>query len=240
MGFDPDDRDGRAREGGQMGRFPTRVLLACGVAGPILFIGGFLVLGATRRDYDPMRQFVSLLSLTADGWPMTLVFLASGGLVAGAAVGLHRVLQPGPGCRWIPIAIGLTGVGLVVAGIFPTDPVQGYPPGAPTVMPSTASPTAVIHLVAALLIFLLLPVATFVAARRFRAEGRPAWATYSVASGMVMLVANAVTSAAPGTAGMVPDIAGLLQRVSLVAGFAWLAAVALGFLGGRLVPVAAD
>jgi uncharacterized protein DUF998 len=223
-----------------MGRFPTWVLLACGVAGPFVFIGGFLVLGATRRDYDPMRQFVSLLALTADGWPMTLVFFTSGGLVIAAAVGLHRVLRPGPGCRWIPIATGVTGVGLVVAGLFPTDPVQGYPPGAPTVMPSTASTTAAIHLFAALLIFLLLPVATFVAARRFRAEGRPGWATYSVASGMVMLVANAVTSAAPGTAGMVPHIAGLLQRASLIAGFAWLAGFALECLRGRLVLAAAD
>lgn len=214
-----------------MGRIPTRILLACGVAGPIVFVAGFLVLGATRRDYDPMRQFVSLLSLTADGWPMTLVFLVSGVLVIGAAIGLRRALEPGPGGRWIRIGVGLAGIGLVGAGLFPTDAIQGYPPGAPTVMPSTASPSAAIHLLAALLIFLFLPVAAVLAGRRFRREGQSAAAAYSVASGIVMVVANAVTSAAPGTAGLFPGLAGLLQRVSLIAGFAWLAWFALEVAG---------
>jgi hypothetical protein len=213
-----------------MGRIPTRVLLAGGVAGPILFIGAFTVLGATRRDYDPMRQFVSLLSLSDDGWPMTLTFLASGILVIAAAIGMRRVLHFGPGCRWIPVLVGLTGAGLVVAGLFPADPIQGYPPGAPLVMPASASAHAVIHLLGALLIFVLLPAAGLVAARRFAVDDRPAWAAYSAASAIVMLVANAVTSASPGSPGMFPDVAGLLQRVSLVAGFIWLAAFSRSLL----------
>lgn len=220
-----------------MGRVPTSLLLACGVAGPILFVAAFSVLGAIRSGYAPIRQFVSLLSLSDDGWAMTLTFIVSGCLVIAGAIGIRRALRTGPGCRWIPRLTGLAGIGLVAAGIFPTDPLQGYPPGAPTVMPSTASPHAAIHLFGALLIFLLLPVATVVAARRFVAEGRSAWAAYSVASGCVMLVANAVTSASPGTAGMFPDTAGLLQRVSLVAGFAWLAALSLLLARARPMPI---
>ena len=206
-----------------MPRTPTSRLLACGVAGPIVLIGGFLAIGATRRDYDPMRHFVSLLSLTADGWSMAAVFVVSGILVVVAAIGLRRAIVSGIGARWIPLGVGLVGAGLILAGFFPTDAVQGYPPGAPTVMPSSASPTGAVHLAAALLIFLLLPIAAFVAARRLRAEERTTAAVGSVACGIVMLVANAVTSAQPGTAGLVPDVAGLLQRVSLIAGFAWLA-----------------
>jgi hypothetical membrane protein len=219
---------------------PTRLLLACGVAGPILLVAGFLLLGAVRRDYDPMRQFVSLLALTAEGWTMTALFIASGVLVIAATIGLRRALPSGPGSRWIPITVGLAGLGLILAGIFPTDPVQGYPPGAPTVMPATASPTAAVHLVAALLIFLFLPVAAFVASRRLRADGRTLAAAASLAGGIVMITANAVTSAAPGTAGLVPDIAGLLQRISLIAGFAWLAWFSADLFGtsARPVPVA--
>jgi hypothetical protein len=205
-------------------RLPTLVLLACGVVGPIFFIGAFLVLGATRRDFDPMRQFVSLLSLSEDGWTMTVTFLVSGALIALGAAGLRRVLRFGPGCRWIPLLVGLTGLGLIAAGAFPTDPLQGYPPGAPTVMPATASAHAAVHLIGALLIFVLLPIAALIAARRFAVDDQPVWAAYSAASGLVMLVANAVTSASPGTPGMFPDVAGLLQRVSIVAGFVWLAA----------------
>jgi hypothetical membrane protein len=221
-----------------MARVPATLLLAGGVAGPILFTLAFTVLGAIRPGYAPMRQFVSLLSLSDDGWTMALTFLASGCLVIAGAVGIRRALRTGPGCRWIPRLTGLAGIGLVLAGIFPTDPLQGYPPGAATVMPSTASPHAAIHLFGALLIFLLLPIATFVAARRFVAEGQSAWAAYSVASGFVMLVANAVTSASPGTAGMFPDIAGLLQRVSLIAGFGWLAAFCQLLFRARPMPVA--
>lgn len=216
-----------------MARISARVLLACGVAGPILFIGGFALLGATRRDFDPLRQFVSLLSLSPDGWTMTLTFLGSGLLVIAGAVGIRRALRFGPGCRLIPALVAVAGLGLVVAGIFPTDPLQGYPPGAPTVMAATASPHAVLHLFGAFLIFLLLPAATFIGTRRFLVEGHPGWAAYSAASGIVMLVANAVTSAGPGTAGMVPDVAGLLQRISLVAGFAWLAIFSLRLVSDR-------
>ena len=206
-----------------MPRIATSRLLACGIAGPIVFVAGFLAIGATRRDYDPMRHFVSLLSLTSDGWSMAVVFVASGILVVAAAIGLRRVLEPGSGDRWIPLGVGLAGAGLVLAGLFPTDAVQGYPPGAPTVMPSSASPTGAVHLLAALLIFLFLPIAALVAARRLRAEGRTTAGVGSAACGIVMLVANAVTSAQPGTAGLVPGVAGLLQRASLIAGFVWLA-----------------
>jgi len=219
-----------------MERIGSRNLLAGGIAGPILFIGAFTVLGAFRPDYDPMRMFVSLLSLSGDGWPMTLTFLVSGGLVIAGAVGIGRVVGSGVGSRWIPISIGIAGLGLVIAGFFPTDPVQGYPPGAPTVMPTSASAGAYIHVLAALLIFLFVPVAALIAARRFVIAGRSGWAVWSAAGGIVMLVANAVTSGSPGTAGLVPDVAGLLQRVSLITGFVWLASCSLHLW--RSVPVA--
>jgi hypothetical membrane protein len=219
-----------------MGRVPTTLLLAAGVAGPILFVLAFTVLGAIRPGFAPMRQFVSLLSLSDDGWTMTLTFLVSGGLVIAGAVGIRRSLRTGPGCRWIPRLAGLAGVGLVVAGIFPTDPLQGYPPGTPEGLPLSGSWHAGIHVLAALLLFVGLPVASFIAARRFAAEGQGGWTTYSLASGIVMIVANAATSATPGTVGLFPDIAGLLQRVSLIAGLGWLALLSLRTMrerGGR-------
>jgi len=222
-----------------MGRVPTTLLLAGGVAGPILFVLAFTVLGAIHPGYTPMRQFVSLLSLSDDGWTMTLAFLVSGCLVIAGAVGIRRSIRTGPGCRWIPRLTGAAGVGLVVAGIFPTDPLQGYPPGAPEGLPLSGSWHAGLHVLAALLIFVGLPMASFIAARRFAVDGLSGWMAYSVASGVVMVVANAATSASPGTVGLFPDIAGLLQRVSLIGGFGWLAAFCLLLLRARPMPVAA-
>jgi hypothetical protein len=45
-----------------------------------------------------------------------------------------------------------------------------------------------------------------------------------------MFVINASTGASPGTAGMFPDVAGLLQRIAIVLGLAWLALVSLQFI----------
>src|SRR5213082_3059636 len=44
-------------------RFITRLLLACGVIGPLLFIIVFLIEGATRPGYSAWRHAVSQLSL---------------------------------------------------------------------------------------------------------------------------------------------------------------------------------
>src|SRR6266508_2010580 len=112
-------------------RSTTRWLLTGGVIGPVLFVVVFLVEGATRPGYDPMRMFVSLLSLSDLGWQQIANFVVSGALVLGGAVGLRRVFTEGPGSRWGPILIGVAGVGMMLAGVFVTDAGYGYPPGAP-------------------------------------------------------------------------------------------------------------
>lgn len=112
-------------------RSTTRWLLLAGVIGPILFVIVFLVEGWTRAGYDPMRMFVSLLALSDDGWQQIVNFVVSGVLVAGGAVGLRSVLREGPGSTWGPRLIGLAGVGMVLAGVFVTDPGFGYPPVRP-------------------------------------------------------------------------------------------------------------
>ena len=213
----------------------TRGLLAAGVAGPILFALAFSWLGAIRPDYDPMRHFVSLLSLTAAGLPMTITFLVSGALIAVAGVGLRGAMPAGRGRVAIPLATSLAGLGFVLAGIFPTDPVQGYPPGTPLEMPSTASPSAALHLTGAFLFFGGMTVAAAFAARRFGIAGERGWAAYSAVSAILILVANAVTSTPPGTISPLAPVAGILQRISIIAGLAWLALLCLR-LGRSAVP----
>ncbi|HEY8870655.1 MAG TPA: DUF998 domain-containing protein, partial [Candidatus Limnocylindrales bacterium] len=53
----------------------TRGLLASGVIGPVLFFVMFLIEGAIRPDYDPMRVFVSQLSLGDQGWLQIATFV---------------------------------------------------------------------------------------------------------------------------------------------------------------------
>jgi hypothetical protein len=209
----------------------TRWLLTAGVFGPIFFVVVFLVEGWTRANYDPQRQFVSLLSLTDDGWQQIGNFVITGVLFALAAVGWRGAMPDGPGCRWVPVLLGLSGIGLVVAGIFLTDPGYGYPPGTPPGMPTQTSWHGVIHQLASVLVFFGLPIATFVMARRFRAEGGRwapfqadgrRWSLYSAVSGVAMLAIFVGAFA-------LPDLSGLLQRVTIVIGFGWVAQVSSRF-----------
>ena len=58
----------------------ARVALWAGVVGPPLFVATFLIEGATRRGYDPVRLQVSYLSLGDQGWIQIANFCVSGGL----------------------------------------------------------------------------------------------------------------------------------------------------------------
>ena len=74
-----------------------RAGLWAGVVGPILFIVVFLVEGAIRPGYDPIRHQVSYLSLGEGGWVQVLTFLVPGALVVWFATSLRSELRSGPG-----------------------------------------------------------------------------------------------------------------------------------------------
>jgi len=198
-------------------RSVTRWLLTGGVIGPVVFVVVFLVEGATRPGYDPMRMFVSVLSLGDAGWQQIANFVVSGSLVVAGALGLRRVLTEGPGATWGPLLVGLAGVGMVLAGIFATDPAQGFPPGTPSGLPGSYSWHAVVHQLASSLVFLGLPVAMFVMARRFRGEGSR-WEMYCQASAVGVLFFLVA-------AFLVTDVTGLLQRVAILLALGWVAQV---------------
>ena len=72
----------------------TKTLLACGaIAGP-LFVLVFLLEGATRANYDPLRHPVSSLALGDYGWVQSANFVAAGLLTLAFSVGLRRALRP--------------------------------------------------------------------------------------------------------------------------------------------------
>ncbi len=76
--------------------------LASGIIGPVLFVVAFLVVGSIRADYDPLRVFVSQLSLGDQGWLQIANFVISGFLIVAFAFGLREVFASGPASRWGP------------------------------------------------------------------------------------------------------------------------------------------
>jgi hypothetical protein len=213
----------------------TRSLLALGVAAPPLFLGIALLAGATRPGYDPLRQYVSLLSLGPGGWVQQLNFVVTGILVAGFGFGIRRAEAGRPAGGWVARLIVGVGLALVASGVFVTDPAQGYPAGAPAGLPTETSWHAGMHYLGALLVFVGLPTAMTLAARRAPVPGARGWLVYSLVSAVAMLGLWLATFAFPGTPGT-PAIAGLLQRLAVVAGVQWLFALALIELR-RAVPI---
>jgi hypothetical membrane protein len=104
--------------------YPRKLLIACGFAAPIVFVGTFLIEGATRPGYDAWAEFVSLLSLGNDGWMQVADFLASGWLLLGFSVAVLQAVRVGAAPRPAPIVFSTMGLGLVAAGAFPTDVVD--------------------------------------------------------------------------------------------------------------------
>jgi hypothetical protein len=193
------------------------------VAGP-LFITTFLVEGARRPDYDPLRHPVSSLSLGPGGWVQMTNFAVAGALYLAGSAGLARA-RPVPG-NLGPLLVGAVAIGLAGSGAFPTDPVSGYPPGTPGV-PADRSAPGVAHDVFGVPVFLGLPAAALSYGRRFRRAGHRGWARYSTGTAVAMLGTFGAASAGFAQTPAVVPVGGLLQRVSIAIGFGWLTALAL-------------
>jgi len=205
----------------------VRKLLWAGLVGPPLFIVVFLIEGLTRPGYSAWRHYVSQLATGPGGWVQVVNFLMCGTLVIAFAVGL------GGATRSIaaPILLGLFGVSLLVAGAFSTDPALGYPPGAPQVHTTHG----MIHGLAGLGAFSLLPATTFVMAAWFARTSSPRrWVWYSLGAGVLMIVTfiASTTFSTLDATGVVPNApTGFFQRIAIIAGWTWIAMVAWRLIG---------
>jgi Protein of unknown function (DUF998) len=202
----------------------ARGLLRCGVAAGPAFVAVFLLEGAIRDGYRPLRHPVSSLALGPRGWIQAANFAVAGSLVLAGAAGLARAGDPMASSRAAPALIGAAGAGLIGAAIFRTDPVSGYPPGTPDA-PSAPSRTGTVHNLAAIPVFFGLPAAALAAGRQsWRADQR-GFGLYSAGTAVTMLATMALASAGFGQSSRLVNLGGLFQRVSIITGFAWLSAL---------------
>jgi hypothetical protein len=210
----------------------TRLLIVCGAVGPLLFVIVLLIEGATRPGYSAWHNYGSSLSLGPGGWMQIANFIVCGLLTLCFAIGLRQVFRTGRGSVWGPILLGVFGVGLIVAGVFVTDPSLGYPPGTHTSGPQTLHGT--IHGVNAIITFGSLAIACFVMARRFAGDPNwKGWAFYSVVAGVLVVasfIASAVVSALDESGVYPGSPTGLIQRIGIIAGWVWIALMALRIL----------
>jgi hypothetical protein len=196
----------------------VKALIRCGVIAGPLFVATFLVEGALKPNYDPVRHPVSSLALGPYGWTQAANFILAGLLTLAFAVGLLGL----PGVRQTigAVLVGVWAIGLIGAGIFVTDPVSGYPPGTPPT-PVEATTAGMLHDAFSVPAFFGLGLACF-----FLAADGWRWVAYSVLSGTALLVTFFVSGVAFSQEAFV-DVGGLWQRISVTIGWAWLSTLAL-------------
>jgi hypothetical membrane protein len=183
----------------------TRWVVACGALGAPLFIVGFLVIGVVKPDYDPVRDFVSEGAIGPGGWMQVTDFVICGLLLTTFSFGLRHTVS-----RWTAWLVRLFGVCLAAAGVFVCDPV-----------PSDVTTThGAVHNAVSLVVFAALTAACLTAAR-----WRPTreWRIYCVLSAITVVVFFVLAGAVDPTDGG----SGIFQRISIVAGWSWLAVLAL-------------
>jgi hypothetical protein len=166
----------------------TRALLSCGVVAGPLFLAVVFVQAVTRHGFDLSRHPLSLLSLGELGWIQIANFVVTGLLYVACAVGMRRVLHPGPSGTWGPLLVGGLGIGLVLAGVFVADAGAGFPPGAPAGAPERLSWHGIGHTVGFVVANLAMIVGCLVFVRRFAAAKQWGWVAAGVGTAVAVLV----------------------------------------------------
>jgi hypothetical protein len=203
----------------------TRLLVDCGALMAPLFIGTALVEGQRRAGYSAQRHPVSALALGNSGWIQSINFFAGGTLTCLFALGIRRARA-----RSVPAAapwlLGAAGLGLIAAGVFPTDPVNGYPPGETDRLVHRTR-IGVVHEVSAVPVMLGIPALAAVAGARAAVRKERRWAVYSLATAVLSLVAFLASGAGFGGGEQFAGRAGLYQRIGIVTAFGWVSLLAL-------------
>jgi hypothetical protein len=185
-----------------------------GIAGPAAFITAWAVLGAATDGYDPVHDPISRLAATdADTrTAMTAGFLVFSSGVAAYAGPLRRTFG-GPTAA---AALTTAAATAAVAAL----PLEGPGGGVP-------------HAAAAGLAYAALAAVPLLGGLALRTRddrsSTSRWAAWSFA-------AAAVTGTSLAASAFAPTHHGLLQRIGLTVGDAWLIASALGVLGASRGP----
>ena len=214
------------------------VLPLCGVIAGPLFTTAWIIEGATRANYSPLRHPVSSLAIGEGGWTQAVSFIVTGLLTLAFALGLRGASRPRGVSGWGPALVAAIGVGFLGAGVFTTAPLNGFPPGTPD-LPSHYGVVGRLHRLFSSLVFFGLPAACFVFGRNFARRGERGWAVYSRVTGVGFLIMFVITTAGFAQVAGLVDYAGLFQRVTLIVGWLWLTLLAVYLMKTRSQPITA-
>ena len=189
-----------------------------GILGPVIFVGVFTVEGGLRNGYDPMKMYISALSLGNRGWIQISNFIVLGLLLFIFTIGLSKEFQTGKASRAGIITFYIISGLFFISGPFVMDPAE-----TPT---DQMSVHGLIHGLSGGIVFLLMPIIIFIFLRRFVSDIK--WQPFrwwTLILGTIEAVGVIVftyLSKIPVEQIAYINLLGLFQRIALIPFMVWV------------------
>ena len=189
-----------------------------GILAPAIFVGVFTVEGVLRNGYDPMRKYISVLSLGNRGWIQISNFILLGLLLFIFTLGLSKEFQTGKASRGGIITLYIISVLFFISGPFVMDPTE--------TPADQMSVHGLIHGLSGGIVFLLMPIIIFIFLRRFFFDNN--WQSFRwwtlilgviEATGVIVFT---YVSKIPFEQNAYINYFGLLQRIALIPFMVWV------------------
>lgn len=183
-----------------------------------LFVATFTIEGFLRPGYDPLRMYISELSLGPRGWVQIANFVIVGALFLIFAWCVKAEFRDGKGSRFGPILLIVIGLGFFLSGPAVMDPV--------TTPPDQMTLSGTLHAIFGAIVFTLIPIVCWIFSRRFRID--PKWRSlygWTLAAALVTTAATILLSVAtkpPLAPNFLTEWDGLIQRFLIVPFHAWV------------------
>ena len=195
-----------------------KLLLLCGVVGPVLFAVVTAVVGATRSSYSHTSQFISELGETGAefAWVMNWFgFILSGALILIFVIASRKLVSSGALNVIASLCLIAFAICMSLAGIYSCD--LGCSPASPT-------PEQNLHDLVSIIAFPAFTLGVILWGVMFlREAGWRSFGAYSLVSGLASIVVLVAMVQSEATR----DGTGILQRLFLTILFVWLVALSI-------------
>ena len=189
-----------------------------GILAPAIFVGVFTVEGVLRSGYDPLKMYISALSLGNRGWLQISNFIVLGLLLFIFTLGLSKEFQTGKASRGGIITLYIISVLFFISGPFVMDPTK--------TPADQMSVHGLIHGISGGIVFLLMPIIIFIFLRRFFSDNN--WQSFRWWTLILGVIeATGVTiftyvSKIPVEQNAYINYFGLFQRIALIPFMVWV------------------
>jgi len=195
-----------------------KIASLAGMIGTVLFSLSFIINGLLRPGYNPVKMYISELSIGPLGWIQIVNFLVLGVCVMLFAFGLRACFPTGKASKAGPILFMIIAVCYFLSGPFVTDPAAMFD--------NQMTLHGTLHGIFGAIVFSLTAASCFVLWRRFRADDKwKALSAFTLFAGILLVILIVLMKIGQLQVGLLNDWAGVVQRCFLILSYIWIFAV---------------